>query len=97
MFTTTPPKSVIVFENDDASFFRWLDTNSDDGYFLNSARHPKTYLTLHLASCGHIGRLPRYGYTKARVKLCSLNRTDLERWARQETGTGPTLCRTCFG
>ena len=92
------PQGVILFYDDERGFFDWLDQNLDDGFFLNTARNPSTGIPmLHRASCGHIGRLDSWEYTKTRAKLCSLNRRDLEHWALQRVGTDPVLCQTCFG
>jgi hypothetical protein len=92
------PQGATLFDNDDRSYFDWLDQNREDGFFLNTARHPSTRVPmLHRASCVHIGRLNGYGYTRARAKLCSLSRTDLEQWAFERSGSEPELCQSCFG
>ena len=92
------PQGAILFYDDERGFFDWLDQNLEEGFFLNTTRNPSTGIPmLHRASCGHIGRLDSWEYTKKRAKLCSLSRRDLEQWAFKRVGTDPLLCQTCFG
>jgi hypothetical protein len=91
------PQSVMVFRDDDAGFFSWLE-QFPEGYFLNSERNPRPlYLVLHRPSCSHFKGSPELHWTKDYVKLCSLSREDLEEWASGTVGGEPTLCGSCFG
>jgi hypothetical protein len=88
---------VVIFRDDDAGFYGWLDKHPD-GSFVNAERNPKpTYLVLHNRDCSHFDRSPKSHWTKDYIKICSDNRGQLEGWAEQSVGGEVTLCKTCFG
>ena len=87
----------ITFRDNEAGYVRWVATNTD-GYVINTYRKPNAnYLILHRATCGTITGTPARGdqWTRDFIKICSTNRADLERWARDTTGGTPTPCRLC--
>lgn len=88
---------VVVFCDDDAGFFDWLDRHAN-GLFINAERKPRpTYLVLHLVGCAHFDRSPSLQWTKDYIKICSDHRSELEEWASDVVGGEVTLCRSCFG
>jgi hypothetical protein len=78
-----------TFEDDDASYERWLEQHPD-GYVLNSRRSPtRSYLKLHRATCHHI-RVLHPGYSRwttgAYIKICADGRDELADWAAARVG-----------
>lgn len=95
MLTTLPP-NVTLFVDDDTGFFDWQEKNPE-GHFINTYRRPtRTYLVLHRSACSHFKGSPELNWTSDYVKLCSMNREDLEAWAADTVGGEATLCGTCF-
>jgi hypothetical protein len=87
---------VVIFQDDDAGFFGWLDGHPN-GFFINAERNPgKNYLVLHNASCSHFDRDSSVRWTSY-TKICSDDSDQLEGWARQIVGGEVTLCKSCFG
>jgi hypothetical protein len=94
---TTTPQSFTTYRDDDDAFFDWLNDNPE-GYFINTERNPKpNYLVLHRPQCPHFKGSESLHWTKDYVKICSLDRTELEQWASDIVGGEVTLCRSCFG
>src|SRR5205085_7162313 len=88
---------VVIFRDDDAGFFDWLDDHPN-GFFVNTERNPKpTYLVLHVSDCSHFDRSPSLKWTHEYVKVCADRRDELEAWAEERVGGEITLCRSCFG
>ena len=86
---------VSVFQDDDKGFFDWLAANPD-GYFVNSERHPRAeYIRLHRPGCQSFKGSPELHWTKDYVKLCAIERGDLERWAFNALGSEVTPCELC--
>ena len=87
------------FIDDDEGFYQWLDTHQH-GYVLNTNRSgTASYLVLHRATCGHLRRRDAREVHKTRqyIKICSTDRTDLQRWAdRHSAGHAElTHCGIC--
>jgi hypothetical protein len=89
------PDGVAVFQDDDKGFFEWLAQNPE-GYFINTERHPRAkYMRLHRPGCQSFKGSPELHWTRDYVKLCSLDRSDLERWAFNTLGSEITPCELC--
>jgi hypothetical protein len=76
------------FVKDDAGYLAWLDAHPL-GYVLNTNLHPTAdYLILHRSTCRSISRqLPRGSlWTSPYIKTCSDDRSEVEAYARAETG-----------
>lgn len=87
----------IVFDSDDRDYLWWVHTYRD-GYVVNADRRPYAEgLTLHRASCPNISDESRsYGFVEGNyIKVCTLDRSDLERWARERVGTDAILAKSC--
>lgn len=89
---------MLSFDRDDVGYLAWLDTNQD-GFVVNSNRKPTAnYLRLHRATCTSISRTaaePIRWTSGGYIKTCSVNISDLERWAREVTGGTLTPCGQC--
>ena len=86
-----------IFKNDDQSYRAWLNANPD-GFVLNTERTPAArYLKLHRAVCSHIKTwADRNPTSTGYFKVCSLELSSLENWARSATGGGMLdPCPTC--
>ena len=89
------PDGVAVFQDDDKGFFEWLAQNPE-GYFINTERHPRAkYMRLHRPGCQSFKGSPELHWTRDYVKLCSLDRGDLERWAFNALGSEIMPCELC--
>ena len=80
--------NVLIFCGNDEPYLRWISENPG-GYVVNAERQLKpSCLKLHRATCIQISRRARPGaYTERDyIKICSLGRSVLERWARDEVG-----------
>jgi hypothetical protein len=87
---------MIEFSNQEEEYLRWVAQNAQ-GFVLNCERQPRpSYLILHRASCTFI-RSPKWkNYTTGDyTKVCSLDREELERWARRKIGGEPSACSKC--
>ena len=78
-----------------ANFEQWAREHRD-GFFINKKRSPPT-LCLHGTSCKHVFRPDGTLWPRSTVnaKLCSLDRHELERWAR-DRGMALPECKDCF-
>ncbi len=87
-----------TFDHDDAGYLAWIDANPH-GLVVNAYRRPTPdYLILHRATCKSISRTPPEPIrwtTSAFIKVCSTNRPELERWARETTGGTLSPCGMC--
>lgn len=86
----------IEFYRDNDGFYTWLEKHPG-GFFINNARPRKsTELFLHCSPCPlHYPNTPGNDYTNT-PKLCSLDRTTLERWATGTEGRSLNVCPHCF-
>lgn len=76
------------FIDNDDGYLNWIKANPT-GYVVNCDRYPRAaYLVLHRATCRSISGKPTFGerWTTAYIKVCSLDRHELESWARREIG-----------
>lgn len=86
------------FSDDDTGYLRWIASHPA-GFVLNTERQPRAqYLKLHRTTCHTVSGRPARGnrWTAAYVKYCSVDRGELERWAREVTGGTPDPCRFCL-
>lgn len=86
---------IVIFENDDDGYRRWIVFNPS-GYVVNTTRSMSTsYLILHRATCQHVSEL-RPGYQTwtcgSYIKVCALQRSALEKWARDLGGRLKATC-----
>lgn len=83
-------------ENAHAEFQQWRQQHQD-GYFLNYRSLNDTML--HRSPCWHHGddqaRSEEDGSLTAKMKLCSTNREDLERWADKNGIENLKRCQHC--
>jgi hypothetical protein len=94
---SSTPESFTIFQDDDDAFFDWLEAHPD-GSVVNTERHPKpNYLVLHRPVCPHFKGGKSLHWTKDYVKVCAIDRAELEEWAATTVGGELTLCRSCFG
>jgi hypothetical protein len=93
-------KEITVFVNDDDGYETWNRRNAI-GYVINCYRNPNPeYLILHDADCYSISDPQTRTTTWTAgdyIKVCSRSRPALEEWAKERTGTTPSLCGICFG
>jgi hypothetical protein len=87
---------MIHFENDDEGYRRWLEANQE-GFVINrDSNRPRPFLRLHQAPCGSIRSEKIGNYTTTRfVKDCSLDKRELEIWARERFGIDVRRCKNC--
>ncbi|MBI3733662.1 MAG: hypothetical protein HY259_09430 [Chloroflexi bacterium] len=80
-------------ENSDASakFESWRTQNAN-GFVINF--RSVNEMMLHRASCGHFDFNVKVNLA-ASPKYCSLNRDELQRWARERNVDTLKLCRSC--
>jgi hypothetical protein len=91
------PDEVLIFENDDEGFRRWL-IEHPAGFYLNAARLPTSdEVLLHRVGCPHVGKAERgdVHWTHEYIKICSMSTIELEAWARSEAGKEVRHCGTC--
>jgi hypothetical protein len=89
---------MIIFLNDDRSYLYWV-THHRKGFVLDGRRKPRLgHLSLHRASCAEVksgpSRRTRWT-TGVKLKACSLNRSELETWAVEESGRPMAHCAAC--
>ena len=98
--TTTMPRGVERFIDDDAGYLAWLRVHPM-GFVLNTERSPRAgYLVMHRASCRSISRTTAVGmrsWTTNYIKVCSDDRGQIEKWAKDRTDEVPWECGHCFG
>jgi len=85
------------FMDDEVGYLQWVNTNPE-GFVVNCNRSPSpSYLVLHRAHCGTIIGRPARGrfWTVLFIKICSLDRTELETWAQQQIGGNLRPCQRC--
>ena len=75
-------------------FVKWRDHNQR-GYVVN--RRSPSNAMIHRASCGHFVFAPDEPVSLTRtMKICSLDKRELEGWARENTIAGLRRCRSCM-
>lgn len=85
---------VVIFRDDDSEFHDWLDRHPE-AYFIKAGRRPTIdSLVIHGSRCPHFDRSGGVKWTYT-LKACATDRSELEKWARDETGGEPTNCRDC--
>ncbi|GEM_PF-5321519 len=77
-------------ESASAQFDRWI-INHAEGYVLGIRGNQ---LMLHLASCGHFKFRESDGITFG-PKAISLDRNELDKWAREQNGKRYLIWRSC--
>jgi hypothetical protein len=85
------------FIDDESGYLGWI-AGHPSGFVVNALREPRPeYLILHRATCGTISGMPARGnyWTKDFGKTCSLNRAELEGWARRHVGGELHPCGLC--
>jgi len=85
-----------IFVNDDKAYLQW-QTRNPTGLVVNSYLHPSPdYLILHRADCWTISTSARTNWTTTGfIKICSLNRRELDAWAEKEVGGQLHHCKIC--
>lgn len=86
-----------IFVDDDTGYLNWVCRNPK-GFVVNCERNPRpAYLMLHRADCFMITGRPIRGkvWTRDYVKICALNKKELELWARERVGGELHNCRIC--
>lgn len=85
-----------IFVNDDKAYLRWL-TQNPNGLVVNSYLHPSPdYLILHRANCWTISTPTRTNWTTTGyIKICSLDKRELEGWAEKEVCGQLRRCQIC--
>ena len=84
------------FIDDDRGYLGWVSKNPT-GFVVNCRRIPsKNYLMLHNATCEFI-RTPKITNwtTTVYIKICSLGKSELETWAKEEIGGNLQPCEFC--
>jgi hypothetical protein len=89
---------MIIFLNDDRAYLYWV-THHRQSFVLDGKRKPTLgHLVVHRPTCQEIksgsSRHTRWT-TGSTLKACSLDRTELEAWAIEETGASPEHCPKC--
>lgn len=84
------------FVDDDEGYLNWIHKNPA-GFVVNSYRKPNSrYLILHHANCWTISSPKRINWTTTGyIKICSLDRMELEKWAQKEVGGSLWQCQIC--
>jgi hypothetical protein len=74
-------------------FLRWRERNRS-GYVIS--RRSATDAMLHRAYCGHFEHGDKSASLTRTMKVCSLEKEELETWAREHLGTRLKRCRSCM-
>ncbi len=85
------------FIDDDPGYLDWIH-KYPKGFVVNSySRKPSSeYLILHLATCWTISTIARTNWTTTGfMKICSMNKAELEKWAQTEVGGNLKPCSWC--
>ncbi len=81
--------STAQFVDDDTGYLRWTQRHPS-GFVVNADRQPRPgYLVLHRATCPTITGTPARGsaWTKDYIKVCAVDGSPLERWAKRLGGS----------
>jgi hypothetical protein len=85
------------FRDQDQEYLGWKRDNPR-GFIVNCERNPgPSYLLLHRVSCPMLANLSSKAkhWTKDYIKVCSLDRAELERWARDTIRGKLKPCQFC--
>ena len=87
---------MLIIINDDPVYISWLSRHRS-GFVLDAKRKPtRNHVILHRAICSVIKPHKRARLTTGgHLKACSLDATELESWAEEQTGGGLTDCQQC--
>jgi hypothetical protein len=89
---------MIIFINENEEYLKWIKANPR-GFIVNSFRKPiPRYLILHSTNCGTITKATRGpgNWTNTGfIKICSLRKSELVKWAKKETGGKLQPCQVC--
>lgn len=87
-----------IFIDDNAGYIDWVK-KSESGYVVNCNRKPNSeYLILHRADCNTILQATRWhgNWTNTGfIKVCSLDKTKLSKWAKATIGGELQGCQVC--
>jgi hypothetical protein len=88
---------VIFYDDYDADahdkFVRWIERNQSR-YVVS--RKSSNEAMIHHAYCGHFKHGDKSASLTRTMKICSSSRRELDRWARENTGTALKPCRSCM-
>lgn len=88
---------MIIFLDEDRAYLSWV-AHHRAGFVLDGRRKPRLgHLTMHRACCAAIKSAPSRQFqwtTGAKLKACSLDRTELVGWAADQTNQ-PNSCQDC--
>jgi hypothetical protein len=84
------------FINNDSGYLRWVEKNPN-GFVVNCyKRTSPSYLILHRATCVTIRTPARTNWTTTNyMKICSLDRNDLQNLAQNKINGRLHLCKVC--
>jgi hypothetical protein len=93
------PMGIVEFTKDEASYLWWIVRYSDR-YVVSADRRPKAnWLTLHRARCHFVSDAQRWGagafVERDYIKICALDASELETWARTQVDPSATLNAGC--
>jgi hypothetical protein len=93
------PMGAVEFKKDEASYLWWTGAYPE-GYVLSADRKPKaSWLALHRPYCDNVSNVKRWGdgtFTEgAYIKICALDASELETWARTQVDPNATLITGC--
>jgi Transcription elongation factor, GreA/GreB, C-term len=98
----TPPAAqstdeIAVFgAGQEIEYEEWVRRNSG-GYVLKQRDRFADGHMLHLAECSHLWLTPgTFTMRTGNLRRCSRSRKALVQWCREETGSEPVRCQTCF-
>ncbi len=88
---------MILIPTNDLEYHEWLVKNSG-GFVINSDKALKSQSLpmIHRASCDHINDPGTPNYTTAQfLKLCALDKEEMEGWIRQIDNRELKTCKSC--
>lgn len=89
---------VLVFENDEQGYLRWVARNRS-GYVVNAKRlmdRDDDWVVLHKATCGTIQGQPKVWTSGVYLKVCADSKSLALRWIRRNYNTKAHNCSRCF-
>lgn len=94
------PMGWVRFEGDDDSYLWWIGAYPQ-AYVVHAGARPRPgdNMTLHRSACTYVSNVGLYGkgsFTeRGSIKVCGTERSELERWAREQVGPGAVLNDGC--
>lgn len=88
---------MIIFLNEDRAYLYWV-THHRQGFVLDGRRKPKVgHLVLHRAMCSEVKTAGNriHWTTGSKLKVCGLDRAELEAWGQAESGKPVAVCGAC--